>query len=96
MIILNYSMKESTSYTYPILLASKIADNIVAIWRKHPVFTEKPLIDYKIAMIFLPSVLCGAKLGASFSNSTPNIVLQILLIFFVTKSFIKTAQKVNE
>lgn len=68
-------MNESTAYTYPVLLASKLADNLVAVWRKHPVFTEKPLIDYRIAMIFLPSVLCGAKLGASFTNSIPNIVL---------------------
>ncbi|KRX07296.1 hypothetical protein PPERSA_06911 [Pseudocohnilembus persalinus] len=95
MIILNYSMNESTAYTYPVLLASKLADNLVAVWRKHPVFSEKPLIDYRIAMIFLPSVLCGAKLGASFTNSIPNIVLQIILIFFVTMSFITTIKKVK-
>lgn len=42
----NYTMSESTILTYAVLFGSKISDNLLAIRRKHPVFKDKPLIDY--------------------------------------------------
>jgi len=75
MIILNYSMTESTSLTYAVLFGSKMADNLMAYKRKHPIFKEKPLIDYSITLIFLPSVLLGSVMGAAFSPILPNIAL---------------------
>lgn len=68
-------MKESTAFTYPVLLGSKLADNLMGIKRKHPIFKDKPLIDYSIVLIFLPSVLLGSALGATFSPVLPNLVL---------------------
>lgn len=40
MMMLNYSMKESTAVNYPVYLGSKLADNIMALSRKHPVFKD--------------------------------------------------------
>lgn len=64
MIILNYSMSQSTVITYAVLFGSKIGDNILAVTRKHPVFKEKPLIDYSIVLIFMPSILLGSVMGS--------------------------------
>lgn len=68
-------MSESTVLTYAVALGSKLADNLLAIKRKHPVFHDRPLIDYTVILLFLPPVLLGSSIGAIFSSIVPNIFL---------------------
>lgn len=80
--------------TYAVALGSKVGDNLLAIRRKHPVFHDKPLIDYTIVLIFLPPVLLGSSIGATFSSILPNIFLQFLMFTFISISLYKTMIKV--
>ncbi|KRX07294.1 hypothetical protein PPERSA_06909 [Pseudocohnilembus persalinus] len=95
MLILNYSMKQATAFTYPVLFASKIADNIIAVTRKHPIFKGRPLIDYNVVLIFLPGTLLGSFIGAGIFSLIPYFALQIIQILFVGAACVLTSIKVK-
>jgi hypothetical protein len=61
--MLNYTGKESTIITYPILLGGGVANIGVLLFLKNPWLHKKPLIDYDICLILLPNVLLGTSLG---------------------------------
>lgn len=88
-------MSQSTVLTYAVAFGSKLGDNLLAIKRKHPIFHDKPLIDYQIVLLFLPPILLGSNLGATFSPILPNIFLQLLMFTFILVSLYKTLVKVS-
>lgn len=88
-------MTESTVITYVVLFASKFGDNILALKRKHPVFKDKPLIDFSIVLIFLPSILLGSVMGAQFSPILPNIILQVSLFIIISIAAYSTLKKIK-
>ena len=89
MLILNYSNKESTVMTYPILLGMKMSDLIITMRRKNPGIPSKPLIDYDLAWILQQNVLLGATLGVIVNLTLPNLVITIAFILFLSYSFTK-------
>ncbi|KRX04407.1 hypothetical protein PPERSA_00719 [Pseudocohnilembus persalinus] len=96
MLILNYSMDQAIPFTYPVLLGSKIADNIFLFMKKHPIFKEYPLINYNVVMIFLPATLLGSYIGTGFAPVIPYIIQSIIqVIFLITASFM-TSIKVRQ
>lgn len=92
--MLNYSMTESTAYTFPCLLAAKLADSFLLLIKKHPVLKEKPLVDVNIILIFLPSIFLGGAIGVTFNPIVPSLSLSIIIILFITASLILTSKKV--
>eukprot|EP00939_MAST-03C_sp_MAST-3C-sp1_P000644 g644.t1 len=67
--------------------------------RKHPE-ANKPLIDYDIALMFEPMVLCGTTVGVLLNRVFPSwmllTLLEILLVTTVYRTFKKGKKKYNE
>ncbi|KAM3137326.1 hypothetical protein pb186bvf_010506 [Paramecium bursaria] len=81
MIMLNYSQKMATIYTYPLMLGANIINYILLIHQRHPLI-DQHIIDYDIALIVIPMALFGSSIGALFNIVLPDLVL-ILTVFFL-------------
>jgi len=63
MLMLNYSMKESTSHIYPFILGGTLANNLINVMKKHPLNPKKPIIDFNLALLLFPNLLLGSSIG---------------------------------
>lgn len=52
--------------------------------------TGKPLIDYKIVLLSLPTIMVGSIFGVIFNKFLPQAVISILLYYFIIQSLTKT------
>ena len=48
--------------------------------REHP---EQNFVNFNMAMIFCPTMLLGTKFGVILNNVLPNLVLLVILMFFL-------------
>lgn len=95
MMLLNYSLTQSTSHNFPFLLGAKLADVILNIRKPHPVLKNTLLINFNIILIFFPSILMGSAIGSMFNPVLPSLSISILIVIFISFSFVKTMKKVK-
>jgi len=62
-------------------------------FRKHPFYKKKPVIDFNIVMVFLPSLLLGSAIGSSFNPIVPSFILQVIVIVFISVALYLTLKK---
>jgi uncharacterized membrane protein YfcA len=87
--MLNYSTKESTVYTYPILLGMKLSDFLVTTRLKNPSIPKKSLIDYDLTLILESNVLIGASVGVLVNMTLANLLIIIAFTLFLAYSCVK-------
>ncbi|KAL4483024.1 hypothetical protein ABPG74_019050 [Tetrahymena malaccensis] len=81
-IILNFSVKEATFLSYPILLGGVLSNVILLISQRHPK-KDKPIIDFDLALILVPTILVGTVLGVMMNIIISEIILSSFFIVFL-------------
>ncbi|KAL4512562.1 hypothetical protein ABPG72_020399 [Tetrahymena utriculariae] len=81
-IILNFSVKEATFLSYPILLGGVLSNVILLIFQRHPK-KDKPIIDFDLALILVPTILLGTVLGVLMNIIISEIILSSVFIVFL-------------
>ena len=54
---------------------------------------QQNYVDFKLALIFCPTLLLGTKFGVILNNIIPNLYLQLILMFFLVFSGTKIYTK---
>ena len=65
------------------MFGANFANFFMLIPQRHPDL-DKPIIDYEIALILLPTTLLGSALGAIFNKMLPDILLMSVRFVCVT------------
>lgn len=64
-VILNYSLSESTNISYCLIFGSSTINAIILLFESHPSNNKRPIIDFKIAMIFNLAIPLSTGIGAT-------------------------------
>ena len=63
-VILNYSLSESTNISYCLIFGSTSLNTILLLFESHPLNKNRPLINFKIAIIFNLAIPLSTSIGA--------------------------------
>lgn len=79
MCLLNYTQKAATNFTYALMFGANFSNFFLLIPQRHPEI-DKPIIDYDIALILMPTVLFGSAIGSMLNTILPDIFLLVVWI----------------
>ena len=99
MIFFGFKTKPAIAISSFSILLSTSSSFVVNWSEKHPDKPNVQVIDYGIVSIMLPTTLIGAKVGAVFLVTFPDIFIQICLtLVLVVMAWIsfKTARKISQ
>lgn len=88
--LLNYPQSQATLYTYPLTFGGGLANFFLLVPQRH-LTLDRPVVDYNMVFILLPSVVVGTTLGVisnSFVPQLANDIFIILLFIFIAYLFI--------
>lgn len=92
-VMLNYSMNESTTNIYPFIMGGTLGNNLINLFKRHPLNKNRPLIDFNFSMMVLPNVLFGSSVGVLLNSVVPAFPLSIMLILMVAIGSVGTIKK---
>lgn len=99
MIFLNYDQKEATLFAYVTTFGVNICNFGLLLFQRHPKI-NKPIIDYDVSLVLLPTVLFGSAFGALLNKVLPDLALicvfMAVMLAFIPKLFIKALEQRNE
>ena len=75
------------------IAAGSLAAIILALPKKHPLHPSRPLIDFQIVLLMMPSLLLGTMLGVFFHVMSPDWLLLLLLVIALSYSAWSSGKK---
>ncbi|CAD8128248.1 unnamed protein product [Paramecium sonneborni] len=97
--ILNYSQSEATHIAYCLMFGGTLLNTIMLMFEKNPDDQRRPIINYRISIIFNLAVPFATNLGSSLASFLPQLytlILQELFLFAVAPILWKKAQKAKK
>ncbi|CAK65998.1 unnamed protein product (macronuclear) [Paramecium tetraurelia] len=94
--ILNYTQSEATHIAYCLMFGGTLLNTILLMFEKNPEDQRRPIINYRISIIFNLAVPFATNLGSSLASFLPQLytlILQELFLFAVAPILWKKAQK---
>ncbi|CAI5494419.1 unnamed protein product [Closterium sp. Naga37s-1] len=89
--VLKFNLVKSTALSHTVVTSSAIASTLYGLWESSPEVPSMPLVDLRLALALLPSLLFGVGIGVLISPTLPHWIqllgLLILLIFVVHKTY---------
>eukprot|EP00029_Vermamoeba_vermiformis_P009249 TRINITY_DN4554_c0_g1_i1.p1 TRINITY_DN4554_c0_g1~~TRINITY_DN4554_c0_g1_i1.p1 ORF type:complete len:560 (-),score=125.80 TRINITY_DN4554_c0_g1_i1:35-1648(-) len=78
-----FDTDEASPLSQAIIFGISLLSYLLQIKRRHPV-KNRPLVDYKLALIITPMVLLGTTLGAVLNQLMPQWFIAIVLVLVLT------------
>ncbi|CAD8066827.1 unnamed protein product [Paramecium sonneborni] len=97
--ILNYSQSEATHIAYCLMFGGTLLNTVLLMFEKNPDDERRPIINYRIAIIFNLAVPFATNLGSSLSSFLPQLytlILQELFLFAVAPILWQKAKNAKE
>ncbi|CAI5472492.1 unnamed protein product [Closterium sp. Yama58-4] len=89
--VLKFNLVKSTALSHTVVTSSAIASTLYGLWESSPEVPSMPLVDLRLALALLPSLLFGVGIGVLISPTLPHWIqllgLLILLLFVVHKTY---------
>ncbi|CAD8155082.1 unnamed protein product [Paramecium octaurelia] len=97
--ILNYSQSEATHIAYCLMFGGTLLNTVLLMFEKNPEDDRRPIINYRIAIIFNLAVPFATNLGSSLASFLPQLytlILQELFLFGVAPILWSKAKSAKE
>lgn len=91
--VLGFDMNSSTALSHTIVASSAVASSFYGILQRSPVDPGAPLIDFTLALTFVPALLVGTGIGVIFNTMVPNWFQTIGLVLLLSFVIYKTGKK---
>merc|ERR1711974_183220 len=78
-LISNYPPEYTIPLSKSMIVGVSIAQLIINLPRKHPIFKTLPLIDFNTALVLEPSTIMGTVLGVFLNSFLPNWIILLLI-----------------
>ncbi|KAL0049779.1 hypothetical protein WJX82_009756 [Trebouxia sp. C0006] len=91
--LLEFSVKDSAATSQAIITGGAIAGASFALFQTHPQHPDKPLIQFDLALVLIPSLLLGTSIGVILNHMIPVWLITIGLVCFLSYLTCKTAAK---
>jgi hypothetical protein len=88
-----YKPSDAISLSVATIFGGQIANLIINLMKKHPTAKNRPLIDFKAALLMEPSALVGTIFGVLLNKIFPFWLITGLLVLLLLFSTYKTVQK---
>jgi uncharacterized membrane protein YfcA len=93
MLVLGFHPKHAVALSNFTILGGSIANTLLNSRRRHPNFSDRPLIDWDLIIIMEPTTIFGAVFGALMSKVLPNVILTSLLVVILAFMAHRTLKK---
>ncbi|DBA90206.1 TPA: hypothetical protein ACH3X1_003508 [Trebouxia sp. C0004] len=91
--LLEFSVKDSAAISQAIITGGAIAGASFALFQTHPQHPDRPLIQFDLALLLIPSLLLGTSMGVILNHMIPVWLITIGLVCFLAYLTCKTAAK---
>ena len=95
-----FQLKRSISLSQFSIFACSVTRYILNFTQKHPEKKTSISLDYGLATIMMPTVICGSFIGAILNSILPDIIIQgilgLLLFFLAFQAGVKASQMIRK
>ncbi|CAL5221862.1 g4123 [Coccomyxa viridis] len=99
-VVLGFDLKAATGLSHTIVATSAVASTVYGLIQTHPKDPTRPLVDFDLALTFIPALLLGVSFGVLFNVLFPDwlqtALLTILLLFVINKTVRKGIRQWNQ
>lgn len=88
--LLEFSVKDSAATSQAIIIGGAIAGASFALFQTHPQHPDKPLIQFDLALVLIPSLLLGTSIGVILNHMIPVWLITDGLVCFLSYLTCKT------
>ncbi|KAK9914892.1 hypothetical protein WJX75_001974 [Coccomyxa subellipsoidea] len=89
-VVLGFDLKAATGLSHTIVATSAVASSIYGLIQTHPNDPSRPLVDFDVALTFIPALLLGVSFGVLLNVLVPDwlqtLLLTLLLLFVINKT----------
>ncbi|BDA43733.1 Sulfite exporter TauE/SafE family protein 3 [Coccomyxa sp. Obi] len=89
-VVLGFDLKAATGLSHTIVATSAVASSIYGLIQTHPNDPSRPLVDFDVALTFIPALLLGVSFGVLLNVLVPDwlqtLLLTVLLLFVINKT----------
>ncbi|EIE19332.1 hypothetical protein COCSUDRAFT_44684 [Coccomyxa subellipsoidea C-169] len=89
-VVLGFDLKAATGLSHTIVATSAVASSIYGLIQTHPNDPSRPLVDFDVALTFIPALLLGVSFGVLLNVLVPDwlqtALLTVLLLFVINKT----------
>jgi uncharacterized membrane protein YfcA len=91
-LVTNFPLKTAIPLSNTVIAGLSIVNLFTMSRRRHPV-ADRPLIDYRLAMVMQPLLSVGTMFGVLFNSMFPNWLILVLLILTLGYGALRTIKK---
>lgn len=84
----NYDAKKSIAVVF-ITIFSAAFGNLIS-FMKMQYKDGGPLIDYRVVLLSVPTIMMGSIYGVQLNNFLPQIAISVMLVYFICKNLSKS------
>jgi uncharacterized membrane protein YfcA len=92
-ILLGFQLRECTPLSHTLMASSAVGSTIFALYQRSPVDANRPMVNFDIALTFIPILLFGNSLGVLIGSLIPEWLQTALLTFLLLFVVFKTGKK---
>lgn len=90
------SSHEAIPLSKATIFGSAIASLLVNIRKRHPLASDRPLIDYETMLLMEPMTLAGTIIGVNMNAIFPEWLITVLIVWLLTKTSMRTLKKARK
>lgn len=83
-LLLQFPVKHAIPLASITVFGGAIANNILNVKKCHPLFPQRPAIDWDLMLLLVPTMIAGAVVGAVLNKLFPDILLAVLMLLLLS------------
>lgn len=92
-LLLQFPVKHAIPLASITVFGGAIANNVLNVKKCHPLFPQRPAIDWDLMVLLVPTMIAGAVVGAVLNKIFPDILLAILMLVLLSITAKETLAK---
>lgn len=83
-LLLQFPVKHAIPLASITVFGGAIANNVLNVNKCHPLFPQRPAIDWDLMVLLVPAMIAGAMVGAVLNKIFPDLLLAVLMLLMLT------------
>jgi uncharacterized membrane protein YfcA len=83
-LLLQFPVKHAIPLASITVFGGAIANNVLNVKKCHPLFPQRPAIDWDLMVLLVPTMIAGAVVGAVLNKIFPDILLAVLMLVLLS------------
>ena len=83
-LLLQFPVKHAIPLASITVFGGAIANNLLNVKKCHPLFPQRPVIDWDLMILLVPAMIAGAVVGAVLNKILPDLLLAVLMLLVLS------------